>query len=339
MVNSPAKGIPSVGRALKTPRRREPGARVGLPRLKNNKLACIDRPKFFQHQPRRACIDKKPACGVDHTHALYGERALSSSRPRRPAGIMSDGSDDVSPPTADPLLFEILRTIETAKEMPDDCPMHLQDFFDLVSARASLTPSLPNRLRMGLQRAGSASRPASIAHSGHCRFPGVHARVHCLRMHLARRTAQDVASRSAGAARAHHKHAWLPSLQVQRAHRFSHPPHSQVCRLVHGKKGYTGTKAWLAKFLTPAFTNAVCKLYDVLRLARTSGHYRCDDQVRPLARAARNESVPVHWIERPPGTARPSAVHSHCAPRAHTYPTEPAPSLRALRSRRTSCTT
>jgi len=113
-----------------------------------------------------------------------------------------------------------------------------------------------------------------------------------------------------------HEHAWLPSLQVQRAHRFSHPPHSQVCRLVHGKKGYTGTKAWLAEFLTPAFTNAVCKLHDVLRLARTSGHHPCDDQVRPLARAARNESVPVHSIECPPGTARPS-VHSHCAPRAH----------------------
>jgi hypothetical protein len=123
-----------------------------LPRLKNNKLACIDRPKFFQHQPRRACIDKKPACGVDHTHALYGERALSSSRPRRPAGIMSDGSDDVSPPTADPLLFEILRTIETAKEMPDDCPIHLQDFFALVSARASLTPSLLNCLQMAAAR-------------------------------------------------------------------------------------------------------------------------------------------------------------------------------------------
>ena len=70
----------------------------------------------------------------------------------KPAGIMSDESDDVSPPTAEPLLFEILRTIETAKEMPDDCPMHLQDFFDLVSARASLTPSLPVRLRMAAAR-------------------------------------------------------------------------------------------------------------------------------------------------------------------------------------------
>ena len=70
----------------------------------------------------------------------------------KPAGIMSDESDDVSPPTAEPLLFEILRTIETAKEMPDDCPMHLQDFFDLVSARASLTPSLPGRLRMAAAR-------------------------------------------------------------------------------------------------------------------------------------------------------------------------------------------
>jgi len=104
--------------------------------------------------------------------------------------------------------------------------------------------------------------------------------------------------------------------KFKRAHRFSHPPHSQVCRLAHGKKGCTGTKAWLAEFLTPAFTNAVCKLHDVLRLARTSGHHPCDDQVRPLARAARNESVPVHSIECPPGTARPS-VHSHCAPRAH----------------------
>jgi hypothetical protein len=47
----------------------------------------------------------------------------------------SDESDDVSPPMAEPLLFEILRTIETAKEMPDDCPMHLQDFFAQVSAR------------------------------------------------------------------------------------------------------------------------------------------------------------------------------------------------------------
>jgi hypothetical protein len=232
---------------------------------------------------------------------------------------MSDESDDVSPPTAEPLLFEILRTIETAKVMPDDCPMHLQDFFDLVSARASLTPSLPNRLRMGLQRAGSASRPASIAHSGHCRFPGVHARVHCFRMHLARRTAQDVASRSAGAARAHRSRArtWLPPLQVQRAHRFSHPPHSQVCRLVHGKKGYTGTKAWLAKFLTPAFTNAVCKLYDVLRLARMSGHYPCEDQVRPLARAARSESVPIHSIERPPDRSPIGLALAPCAARAH----------------------
>ena len=44
----------------------------------------------------------------------------------------------------------------------------------------------------------------------------------------------------------------------------------------------------------------MCKLYDVLRLARMSGHYPCDDQVRPLARAARNESVPIHSIERPP---------------------------------------
>jgi hypothetical protein len=119
-------------------------------------------------------------------------------------------------------------------------------------------------------------------------------------MHLARRTAQDVAGRSTGAARAHHEHAWLPSLQVQRAHRFFHPSHSsQVCRLVHGEKGHTGTKAWLAEFLTPVFTSAVCKLYDVLRLTRMSGDYPCDDQVRPLARADRIESVPTHSIERP----------------------------------------
>ena len=237
-------------------------------------------------------------------------------------------SDDASPPTSEPLLFEILRTIETAKEMPDDCPMHLQDFFDLVSTRASLTPSLACACEWPcewpcewLQRAACASRPASIAHSGHCRFMGVHARALRWRIHTsARRTAQDVASRSAGSARAHHEHAWLPLLQVHRAHRFSHPPHSQVCRLIHGKKGYTGTKVWLAEFLTPAFMNAVCKLYDVLRLARTSGHYPCDDQVRPLASAsaARNESVPVHWIERSPGTARPSAARSHRALRART---------------------
>ena len=74
---------------------------------------------------------------------------------------MSDESDDVSPPTAEPLLFEILRTIETAKEMPDDCPMHLQDFFDLVSARASLTPSLPDRLRMA---AAHRERVSSCVH-------------------------------------------------------------------------------------------------------------------------------------------------------------------------------
>ena len=89
--------------------------------------------------------------------ALFSKPLVSASarrplRAHKPAGIMSDESDDVSPPTAEPLLFEILRTIETAKEMPDDCPMHLQDFFDLVSARASLTPSLPVRLRMAAAR-------------------------------------------------------------------------------------------------------------------------------------------------------------------------------------------
>ena len=237
-----------------------------------------------------ACIDKGFASVKQGTPSVSSKaRHQTSTRPRRPAGIMSD---DASPPTSEPLLFEILRTIETAKEMPDDCPMHLQDFFDLVSTRASLTPSLACACEWPcewpcewLQRAAYASRPASIAHSGHCRFMGVHAHALRWRIHTsARRTAQDVVCRSAGSARAHHEHTWLPLLQVHRAHRFSHPPHSQVCRLIHGKKGYTGTKVWLAEFLTPAFTNAVCKLYDVLRLARMAGHYPCDDQVRPLAR-------------------------------------------------------
>ena len=118
---------------------------------------------------------------------------------------MSDESDHVSPPTAEPLLCDILHTIEMAKKMPDDCSMPLQEFFALVSLRASLTPQLPNRLCAWLQRAESASRPATIAHSrpatiahsGHCRFMGVH----CLHIQTsACRTAQDVASRSACAA-------------------------------------------------------------------------------------------------------------------------------------------
>ena len=102
-----------------------------------------------------ACIDKGFAsvCCAVSRHAISGKaRHQTSPRPRRPPGIMSGGSDDVSPPTAEPLLFEILRTIETAKEMPDDCPMHLQDFFALVSAHASLTPSLLNCLRMAAAR-------------------------------------------------------------------------------------------------------------------------------------------------------------------------------------------
>jgi hypothetical protein len=229
----------------------------------------------------------------------------------------SDESDDVSPPMAERLLFEILRTIETAKEMPDDCPMHLQDFFAQVSARE------PHAITTELLANGCSTPPACLvlrpSRTLDTAGSWVCMRVHCLHIHTtARRTGQDVAiPRSAGAARAHLEHIWFPLLQVQRAHCFSHPPHSQVCRLVHGKKGCTGTKAWLAEFITPAFTNAVCKLHDVLRLARTSGHYPCDDQVRPLARAARNESVPVHLIECPPGTARPSTVHSHGAPWAH----------------------
>ena len=143
---------------------------------------------------------------------------------------------------------------------------------------------------------------------------------HRLRIHTsARRSAQDVASRSAGAARAHHEHAWLPQLQVQRAHRFPHPPHSQVCRLVHGKKGYTGTKVWLAEVLTPAFMNAVCKLYDVLCLARTSGHYPCDDQVRPLARAPHAMSQ-CRPLDRAPARHRSPIIGRAlilCATRAH----------------------
>ena len=97
------------------------------------------------------------ACCWDAARALFSKPLVSASarrplRAHKPAGIMSDESDDVSPPTAEPLLFEILRTIETAKEMPDDCPIHLQDFFALVSARASLTPSLLNCLQMAAAR-------------------------------------------------------------------------------------------------------------------------------------------------------------------------------------------
>jgi hypothetical protein len=104
-----------------------------------------ERPFELRSLERARAVPARPpegpaACGADLSLAqsprtLHRERASSPSRPHRPAGIMSDESDDVSPPTAEPLLFEILRTIETAKEMPDDCPMHLQDFFDLVSAR------------------------------------------------------------------------------------------------------------------------------------------------------------------------------------------------------------
>jgi hypothetical protein len=65
---------------------------------------------------------------------------------------IDDESDDVSPPTAEPLLCDILHTIEMAKEIPDDCSMPLQEFFALVSLRASLTPQLPNRLRMAAAR-------------------------------------------------------------------------------------------------------------------------------------------------------------------------------------------
>jgi hypothetical protein len=136
----------------------------------------------------------------------------------------SDESDDVSPPMAEPLLFEILRTIETAKEMPDDCPMHLQDFFAQVSARE------PHAITTELLANGCSTPPACLvlrpsrtldtAGSWACM------RVHCLHIHTtARRTGQDVViPRSAGAARAHLEHIWFPLLQVQRAHCFSHPP-------------------------------------------------------------------------------------------------------------------
>ena len=119
--------------------------------------------------------------------ALFSKPLVSASarrplRAHKPAGIMSDESDDVSPPTAEPLLFEILRTIETAKEMPDDCPMHLQDFFDLVSARASLTPSLPGRLRMAAAR---WERVSSCVHRALWTLPVPgRACASCMREHL-----------------------------------------------------------------------------------------------------------------------------------------------------------
>ena len=123
--------------------------------------------------------------------ALFSKPLVSASarrplRAHKPAGIMSDESDDVSPPTAEPLLFEILRTIETAKEMPDDCPMHLQDFFDLVSARASLTPSLPGRLRMAAAR---WERVSSCVHRALWTLPcmrGAYMREHLSAPHRAR---------------------------------------------------------------------------------------------------------------------------------------------------------
>ena len=173
---------------------------------------------------------------------------------------------------------------------------------------------------MAAARRLCVSGPASIAHSGHCRFVGVHARAllahtHHSTPHWARCCDPALGRCCTRSSQAH----LVPIAPSSTRSLLLQSAHSQVCRLVHGKKGCTGTKAWLAEFITPAFTNAVCKLHDVLRLARTSGHYMypCDDQVRPLARAARNESVPVHLIECPPGTARPSAVHSHCAPCAH----------------------
>ena len=86
-------------------------------------------------------------------------RALILYASKQPAGIMSDESDesdDVSPPMAEPLLYEILRTIETAKEMPDDCPMHLQDFFAQVSARE------PHAITTELLANGCSTPPACL---------------------------------------------------------------------------------------------------------------------------------------------------------------------------------
>ena len=86
---------------------------------------------------------------------MHGIRVFAPTvcpRVVRFAGFMSDESDVVSPPTAEPLLCDILHTIEMAKEIPDDCSMPLQEFFALVSLRASLTPQLPNRLRMAAAR-------------------------------------------------------------------------------------------------------------------------------------------------------------------------------------------